>query len=121
VKSDTREELGRYIDYYNQRRPHQALYNFTPAHVHQLNNKTALLEELNEMKRKTRQNRRAYWAEQQKSSRASIAGGTQGKGQAEIVDPGANKEAVFQQQQSDSQNESPKTENDSLRSSILSH
>jgi putative transposase len=120
-EQSAREEIGRYIEYYNQRRPHQALYNFTPAHVHQLNNKTALLEELNEMKRNTRQRRRAYWTEQQKLSQTAIAGGTRGKGQAEIVDPGANNEAVFQQQQPDSQNESPKTENDSLRSSILSH
>jgi putative transposase len=120
-EQSAREELGRYIEYYNQRRPHQALYNFTPAHVHQLNNKSALLQELNEMKRNTRQKRKAYWAEQQKSSPAPIAGGTRGKGQAEIVDPGANSEAIFQQQQPDSQSESPKTENDSLRSSILSH
>lgn len=116
-----REEIGRYIEYYNQRRPHQSLYNFTPAHVHQLNNKTALLAELNEMKRKARERRKAYWAEQEKSSPAPIAGGTRGKGRIEIVDPGANTEAVFQQQQSDSQTESPKTENDSLHSSILSH
>ena len=116
-----REEIGRYIEYYNQRRPHQALYNFTPAHVHQLNNKSALLEKLNEMKRKTREKRKAYWAEQQKNIPAPIAGGTRGKGQREIVDPGANKELVFQQQQPDSRSESPKTKNDSLDSSILSH
>jgi putative transposase len=120
-EQSAREELGRYIEYYNQRRPHQALYNFTPAHVHRLNNKTALLQELNEMKRKTREKRKTYWAEQQKSSPASVAGGTQGMGQAEIVDPGPNTQAVFQQQQPDSQKESPETENDSLRSSILSH
>jgi putative transposase len=120
-EQSAREELGRYIEYYNQRRPHQALYNFTPAHVHQLNNKTALVQELNEMKINTRQKRKAYWAEQQKSSPASIAGGTRGKGQSEIVDPGANNEAVFQQQPPDSRTEDPKTENDSLRPSILSH
>ncbi len=52
-----REELGRYIDSYNQSRPHQALFNFPRAHVHQVNNKSMLLQELNTMKRKTREKR----------------------------------------------------------------
>src|SRR4029077_20727508 len=45
-----REEIGRYIEFYNHSRPHQALFNFTPAHVHQLNNKSLLLQQLKEMK-----------------------------------------------------------------------
>lgn len=61
-----REELGCYIETYNQSRPHQALFNFTPAHVHQLNNKSVLLQELNDIKRKTREKRKVYWAEKQK-------------------------------------------------------
>ena len=56
-----REEIGRYIAYYNEDRPHQALWNFTPAHVHQVNNKSALLEELRAIKRRTREQRKAYW------------------------------------------------------------
>lgn len=120
-ETSAREEIGRYIESYNQSRPHQALYNFTPAHVHAVNNKSALLQELNEIKRKTREKRRAYWAEQQKLRQTAFAGDTQGKGQPEIVDPGANTEAVFLHQQPDSQTESPKTENDSLQSLILSH
>jgi len=120
-EQSAREELGRYIEFYNQRRPHQALYNFTPTYVHQLNNKSALVQELNEMKRRTREKRKAYWADHQKTSQASIEGGTRGKGRIEIVDPGANTEAVFQQQQPDSQIESPETKNDSLHASILSH
>ena len=120
-EQSAREEIGRYIEYYNQRRPHQALYNFTPAHVHQLNNKSTLLQELNEMKTRTRERRKAYWAEHQKSRQRSIVRGTQGMDQPEIVDPGANTEAVFQQQPADSQTEGPKTGNDSLVSSILSH
>jgi transposase InsO family protein len=119
-EQSAREELGRYGEYYNQRRPHQAVYNFTPAYVHQVNNKSALLQELNEMKRKTRERRKTYWAEQRKLSQTAIVGGTQGKGRPAIVDPGANTEAVFQQQQPDSQNESLETGNDSLPSSILS-
>jgi len=63
-----REELGRYIESYNQSRPHQALFNFTPAHVHQLHNTSVLMVELNEMKRKTREKRKAYWPEQQNQS-----------------------------------------------------
>lgn len=120
-EQSAREEIGRYIEYYNQRRPHQALYNFTPVHLHQLNNKSALLQELNEMKEKTRERRKAYWAEQEKSSRVPLAGGTRGKGRTEIVDPGANTELVFQQRQLDSQIENPKTGNHSLDSSVLSH
>ncbi|OLE91568.1 MAG: DDE-type integrase/transposase/recombinase [Nitrospirae bacterium] len=115
-----REELGRYIETYNQSRPHQALFNFTPAHVHQLNNKSALLAELNDLKRRTREKRKAYWAEKQNIGQPPIEGGCPGQGQCEIVDPGANTEAAFQNQQPDSRNESPTNKNDSLRPSILS-
>ena len=104
-----REELGRYIESYNHGRPHQALFNFTPAHVHQLNNKSVLMQELDAMKRQTREKRKAYWAEQQKISQPSIEGGYRGKGRTEIVDPGANTEAVFQHRQPDSYSESPTT------------
>jgi putative transposase len=116
-----REELGRYIQFYNQSRPHQALFNFTPAHVHQLNNKSLLLAELAEMKRQTREKRKAYWTNRQKISQPPTEGGCPGQGQSEIVDPGANAEAVFHQEQPDSQNDNPITKNDSLDSSILSH
>ncbi|MPZ75448.1 MAG: hypothetical protein GEU77_02905 [Deltaproteobacteria bacterium] len=116
-----REELGRYIESYNQSRPHQALFNFTPAHVHQLNNNSALLKELNDIKKKTRDRRKAYWVEKQKIDQQALEGGYPGKGQCEIVDPEANTEAVFQNQQPDSHNESPTTKNDSLDPSILSH
>jgi hypothetical protein len=37
-------------------------------HVHQLNNKSVLMQELNVMKRKTREKRKAYLAEQEKIS-----------------------------------------------------
>ena len=77
-----REEIGRYIESYHHSRPHQSLMNFTPAHVHQLNNKSLLLAELKEMKRKTREKRKAYWAEQQKLGQPSIEGGCPDKGQS---------------------------------------
>ena len=66
-ETSAREEIGRYIRHYNQDRPHQALWNFTPAYVHQLNNKTQLLEELKEMKQTTRAKRKQYWINHQKS------------------------------------------------------
>jgi putative transposase len=116
-----REELSRYIETYNHSRPHQALFNFTPAHVHQLNNKSLLLAELKDLKRTTREKRKAYWMEKQNISQPPIEGGCQGQGQCKIVDPGANTEAVFQNQQPDSHTESPTTKNDSLHPSILSH
>jgi putative transposase len=116
-----KEEIGRYIEHYNQRRPHQALFNFTPAHVHQLNNKSLLLQQLHEMKKSTREKRKAYWVEQRNIDQQPIAGGSPGMGRSEIVNPGANTEAVFQQQQPDSLNESPTTKHDSLHSSLLSH
>jgi putative transposase len=61
-----REELGRYIETYNQIRPHQALFNFTPAHVHQLNNKSTLLEQLKDLKRKTREKTKSLLGEKTK-------------------------------------------------------
>jgi putative transposase len=116
-----REEIGRYLESYHHIRPHQSLMNFTPAHVHELNNKSLLLDELKEIKRTTRERRKAYWAEQQKLSEPSVEGGCRDKGQSRSVDPGANTEAVFQHQPQDSQAESPVTENYSLVPSILSH
>lgn len=56
-----REEIGRYVDQYNHRRPHQALMNFTPGSVHQINNKTMLVQERLALKRAARDRRRAYW------------------------------------------------------------
>jgi hypothetical protein len=115
------EEIGRYIENYHHCRPHQSLMNFTPAHVHQVNNKSRLMAELKEMKRKTREKRKAYWVTQQKLSQPPPAGGCLDKGHSEIVNPGANTEAVFQHQPPDSQIESPTTKSDSLVESILSH
>jgi len=116
-----KEEIGRYIESYHHSRPHQSLMNFTPAHVHQLNNKSRLLADLKEMKRTTREKRKAYWTNRQKISQPPTEGGCPGQGQSEIVDPGANAAAVFQHQPPDSHSESPITKNDSLDTSILSH
>jgi len=37
--------IARYIDYYNESRPHQALFGYAPALVHRTGNKTRLIEE----------------------------------------------------------------------------
>jgi transposase InsO family protein len=60
-------EVGSYIDYYNNSRPHQALWNFTPKFVHDLNNKTDVQKYLKDVKRKALENRRRYWINHQKS------------------------------------------------------
>lgn len=62
-----RMELGKYQQHYNRDRPHQSLWNFTPQHVHELNNKSLLLEELKLMKHTTIENRRRYWESIKKS------------------------------------------------------
>jgi len=94
-----REEIGRYIQFYNESRPHQALFNFTPAYVHKVNNKSVLLQELKTLKSRTREKRKAYWAEQANSGQVPVEGGCPGKGGGEIVDPGAYTEGIFERQQ----------------------
>jgi putative transposase len=66
-EGSAREEIGRYIAHYHTERPHQALFNFTPAYVHQVHNKTALVNELTAMKKTTRERRKDYWINQEKS------------------------------------------------------
>ena len=56
-----KQEIGTYIDYYNYGRPHQALWNFTPAYIHQTNNKTEVIKTLATLKMKTRNQRKNYW------------------------------------------------------------
>lgn len=97
-ETSSREELGRYIGFYNECRPHQALFNFTPAHVHWLNNKSLLLGELNELKRRSRERRKAYWADRSNGKQQPMEGGCPGKGPHGIVDPGAFMEEIFDRQ-----------------------
>lgn len=56
-----RYEIGNYITSYNTERPHQALWNFTPAFVHEVNNNTILLEKLSQLKDEARMKRKLYW------------------------------------------------------------
>lgn len=90
-----REETGRYIGYYNSQRPHQALFNFTPAYCHQVNNKTELLNKLEIMKRASRERRKAYWRKQEGLVERQVEGGYTGMDQGKIVDCKANIEAVL--------------------------
>ena len=52
-----RHFMARYIEEYNERRPHQALWNYTPGYVHRLGNKTRLLQYHKEMVCAARQQR----------------------------------------------------------------
>jgi len=54
-------EIGNYNHYYNNRRPHQSLWNFTPAYVHEVNNNTLILQRLKELKERSKEARRLYW------------------------------------------------------------
>jgi transposase InsO family protein len=116
-----KEEIGCYIERYHHTRPHQSLMNFTPAHVHEVNNKSWLLAEIKEMKRKTRESRKAYWEQNRNPDSTPSAGRSPDKGPAPSINPGANTEVASQHQPPDSQNESPTTQNHSLVPSILSH
>jgi putative transposase len=60
-----KEEIGAYIKWYNEQRPHQSLWNFTPWLVHDMNNKTQLLKLLKELKQKTWTERKEYWQQKQ--------------------------------------------------------
>lgn len=56
-----KEEIGKYIEHYNTRRPHQALWNFTPKQIYEINNKSEVLKKLAEIKKETLQKRQLYW------------------------------------------------------------
>jgi len=56
-----RYEIGDYTDHYNNRRPHQSLWNFTPAYVHEVNNNSLILQRLKELKERSKEARRLYW------------------------------------------------------------
>jgi putative transposase len=109
-----KEEIGRYIRYYNSDRPHQALWNFTPASVHELNNKSLLLKQLEELKRAARERRKRYWLEQQSSC-----------GRAERQPVWSSRDASEQEEHFAVIAENGKNQitnkNDSLNSLVLSH
>jgi transposase InsO family protein len=57
----SRYEIVNHIDSYNTERPHQSLWNFTPALVHETNNNALLLEKLAQIKYEAKMKRRLYW------------------------------------------------------------
>lgn len=56
-----KEELKNYMNWYNNKRPHQALWNFTPRLAHEINNKTEMLKMLKQLKQKAWTERKEYW------------------------------------------------------------
>lgn len=54
-------EITKYMKYYNDERPHQSLWNYPPKYVHELNNKTELLNQLKALKIKCWTERKKYW------------------------------------------------------------
>jgi hypothetical protein len=75
--------------------------------VHEVNNKSRLLAHLQEMKRRTREKRKAYWVQNRNPGSSPPAGECPGKGPGRSVNPGANMEAVSQHQPPDSQSRVP--------------
>lgn len=63
-EATAKEVIGEYIKWYNEKRPHQSLWNYTPYMVHEMNNKTELLNALNELKVKAWTERKEYWKEE---------------------------------------------------------
>jgi len=55
-----RSSIGQWIQYYNEVRPHQALFGYPPAFVHRLGNKTQLLEEYRRNVEKAKQKRKQW-------------------------------------------------------------
>ena len=53
-----RLSLANYIEYYNEQRPHQALWNYTPGFVHRLRNKSQLLNHYRQMVQIAKEQRR---------------------------------------------------------------
>ena len=70
-----------------------------------------LLQELAELKRRSRDRRKAYWGHRSNASQQPIPGGCAGKGQGEIVDPEAYKEEVFDQRQPNSSKSESRAKN----------
>ena len=53
--------ISKYMNYYNNERPHQSLWNYTPNQMDIMNNKTELLKQLKCLKIKCWTERKNYW------------------------------------------------------------
>ena len=49
--------------YYNEKRPNQALWNFAPAEVHRVGNKTEFRKHLHEMKGRAKLEKKICWTQ----------------------------------------------------------
>ena len=56
--------IGRFIHEYNERRPHQALWNFTPAYVHKVGSKSIIYRQYKRKVKEAKQRRIAFHTEQ---------------------------------------------------------
>jgi putative transposase len=120
-----REEIGRYIDHYNHHRPHQALMNFTPGYVHQVNNKTVLRQERQALKQAARARRQAYWLQANQALQNGSEGGYVDMDQKEIVKCRPNMEGILKGEGTKEvpwypEGAEPPT-SDSLNNLVLSH
>jgi putative transposase len=120
-----REEIGRYIDHYNHHRPHQALMNFTPGYVHQINNKTVLRQERQALKQAARARRQAYWLHANQALQNGSEGGYVDRDQKEIVECRPNMEGILKGEGAKEVPWYPKgaepPTSDSLNNLVLSH
>ena len=89
------DEIGQYIDHDNHHRPHQALMNFTPAYVHQINNKTRVFQERQVLKQAARDRRRAYWLQAPIPLQDGETNEGRGMGQEAIVESPSNMKEVL--------------------------
>ncbi len=64
--------LSAYIEEYNERRPHQALWNFTPGYVHRLGNKTLIHQHYQQQVRIAKE-RRIEWNRSQLQKIVSVS------------------------------------------------
>ncbi len=60
-------EIAKYMNYYCNERPHQSLWNYPPKYVHELNNKTELLNQLKALKIKCWTERKNYWIQKKRN------------------------------------------------------
>ena len=57
----SKASIGYWINYYNEVRPHQALFGYPPAIVHRCGDKTRLLEDYRRNVEKAKEKRRQDW------------------------------------------------------------
>lgn len=63
-------EIAKYMNYYCNERPHQSLWNYPPKYVHELNNKTELLNQLKALKIKCWTERKNYWIQKKETNQS---------------------------------------------------